>query len=65
MNIVTIGGAWIEARTIIRDLSRSSKVKEILAADLQEGQAKVFLTAYNEGKYPLTQESVDFIIKNS
>ena len=48
MNIVVIGGAGIQGRTIVLDLSESSEVKEILVADLQEGEAKVFLTAYKE-----------------
>ena len=48
MRIVVIGGAGGMGRTIVRDLSESSEVKEILVADFREAGAKEFAASFRD-----------------
>ncbi len=48
MRIVVIGGAGGMGRTVVRDLSESSEVKEILVADFREAGAKEFAASFRD-----------------
>jgi len=50
MKIAVIGGAGAMGRTIIRDLSESSEVKQILVADYQEGKAKEYAASFKDSR---------------
>ena len=48
MRVVVVGGAGAMARTIVRDLSESAKVEEILVADYQGEKAEEFAASLKD-----------------
>jgi saccharopine dehydrogenase-like NADP-dependent oxidoreductase len=48
MKIAVIGGAGAMARTIVRDLSENTRVKEILIADYQGDKAEEFAASFKD-----------------
>jgi len=48
MKIVVIGGTGVMGRTIVRDLSESSEVKEILITSRQERKAKEYAASFKD-----------------
>ena len=50
MRIAVIGGAGAMGRTTVRDLSESSKVKEILIADYRGEKAREYAASFKDSR---------------